>query len=231
MNEPGSEPYLRQIRSFVRREGRMTDSQQRVMAELWTQYGLDAPERLLDLAAVFGRRAPVTLEIGFGMGDYLHHRVTAEPQRDFLGVEVHRPGVGRLLNRVHAEGARNLRVAVHDAVEVLRDWLPPESLDEVVIQFPDPWHKKRHHKRRLIQPEFVRRVVSRLRPGGELWLATDWAPYAEHMLGVLNAEVMLQSLSPHGGFVPKPATRIRTKFELRGERLGHSVFDLAYRKR
>ncbi len=231
MNDTDSEPYLRQIRSFVRREGRMTDSQQRAMAELWPQYGLDTADGALDLAAVFGRRAPVTLEIGFGMGDYLHHRVVGEPQRDFLGVEVHRPGVGRLLNRVHAEGAHNLRVAVHDAVEVLRDWLAPESLDEIVIQFPDPWHKKRHHKRRLIQPEFVQLAVSRLRPQGELWLATDWAPYAEHMLSVLNAEATLQNLSPDGGYVPKPATRIRTKFELRGERLGHSVFDLAYRKR
>jgi len=231
MTESSPETYLRQIRSFVRREGRMTDGQQRAMAELWPLYGLEVPDAPIDLAAAFGRRAPVTFEIGFGMGDYLHHRVVGEPQRDFLGVEVHRPGVGRLLNRVHAEGAHNLRVAAHDAVEVLRDWLAPESLDEVVIQFPDPWHKKRHHKRRLIQPDFVRLVVSRLRPQGELWLATDWAPYAEHMLSVLNAEAALQSLSPDGGYVPKPATRIRTKFELRGERLGHSVFDLAYRKR
>ncbi|HEY0973426.1 MAG TPA: tRNA (guanosine(46)-N7)-methyltransferase TrmB [Solimonas sp.] len=231
MNEPEpTTPYLRQVRSFVRREGRMTDGQQRAMAALWPRYGVEAPTAPLDLAQLFGRAAPVTFEIGFGMGDYLHARVIAESQRDFFGVEVHRPGVGRLMNRVHAAGADNLRVASHDAVEVLRDWLPEASLDEIVVQFPDPWHKKRHHKRRLIQPAFARLAVSRLKPGGELWLATDWAPYAEHMRDVLNAEGGLQNLSPDGGYVPRPPTRIRTKFEQRGERLGHAVFDLAYRR-
>ncbi len=155
----------------------------------------------------------------------------AEPERDFIGVEVHRPGVGRLLNRVAEAGRENLRVASEDAVEVLRDWIAPESLDEIVIQFPDPWHKKRHHKRRLIQPEFARLVVSRLRRGGVLQLATDWAEYAEHMLAVLNADPDLVNEAPDGRFVPRPPARLKTKFEQRGERLGHAVFDLAYRRR
>ena len=230
MTDLVEEKYLRKVRSFVRREGRMTDGQQRALDEQWPRYGLDVPAAPLDLDQVFGRSAPVTFEIGFGMGDYLHNRVTTEPDRDFIGVEVHRPGIGRLLNRTQAAGAGNLRVAAHDAVEVLRDWLPAESLDEVVIQFPDPWHKKRHHKRRLIQPDFAQLVVSRLKPDGELWLATDWAPYAEHMLEVLNAAPGLRSLSAEGRYVLRPSTRIRTKFELRGERLGHAVFDLAYRR-
>lgn len=231
MSDSDDGVHLRRIRSFVRREGRMTDAQQRAMDELWPRYGLEPTPARLDLAQLFGRVAPVTFEIGFGMGDYLYSRVVSEPQRDFLGAEVHRPGVGRLLNRVYAEGATNLRVTMTDAVEVLKDGLPAESLDEVVIQFPDPWHKKRHNKRRLIQPAFAQLLVSRLKPGGELWLATDWAPYAEHMLEVLNAEPGLENLSPDARYVERPENRIRTKFEQRGERLGHEVFDLAYRRR
>ncbi|HEX4894920.1 MAG TPA: tRNA (guanosine(46)-N7)-methyltransferase TrmB [Solimonas sp.] len=230
MTEPDEGvPYLRQVRSFVRREGRMTEAQQRAMAQLWPRYGLERPAGPVDPAALFGRDARRIFEIGFGMGDYLLSRVTAEPQHDFFGVEVHRPGVGRLLNGAAAAGASNLRVASEDAVEVLRDWLPPASLDEVVIQFPDPWHKKRHHKRRLVQPDFARLVVSRLRPGGLLQLATDWENYAEHMLEVLNATPGLHNLAADGRYVPRPETRLRTKFERRGERLGHAVFDLAFR--
>lgn len=229
MTTEDSEPvYLRQVRSFVRREGRMTDGQQRAMAELWPRYGVEPPAAVLDLAQLFGRTAPCVFEIGFGMGDYLYSRVAAEPQLNFFGVEVHRPGVGRLLNRSSEIGATNLKVASHDAVEVLRDWLLPDSLDEIVIQFPDPWHKKRHHKRRLIQPEFVRLAVSRLKPQGRLSLATDWAPYAAHMLEVLNAEPQLRNLADDGQYVPRPENRLKTKFERRGERLGHEVFDLAY---
>lgn len=226
--------YIRRIRSFVRREGRMTDAQQRALETLWPRYGLDlkAPgwRTPLDLAAVFGRSAPVTFEIGFGMGDYLYSRVVAEPERDFIGAEVHRPGVGRLLSRVAEHDAGNLRVACDDAVEVLRDWFVPGCLDELVIQFPDPWHKKKHHKRRLIQPEFARLAVSRLRMGGRLSLATDWAEYAEHMLEVLNAEASLRNLSEDGSYVPRPESRLKTKFERRGERLGHAVFDLAFER-
>lgn len=230
--DPAGQPVVRrrEIRSFVRREGRMTESQQRALAELWPRYGVEPPTEPLDLAQLFGRTAPVVFEIGFGMGDYLLSRVVAEPAHDFFGVEVHRPGVGRLLNRAHEAGRSNLRVACHDAVEVLRDWIPPASLDEIVIQFPDPWHKKRHHKRRLIQPAFAGLAASRLKSGGLLSLATDWAEYAQHMLAVLNAEPLLHSDAADGGFVPRPAQRLKTKFEQRGERLGHGVFDLAYRR-
>ncbi|MES0874750.1 tRNA (guanosine(46)-N7)-methyltransferase TrmB [Sinimarinibacterium sp. HSW-8] len=221
----------RPVRSFVRRQGRLTVAQRRALDELWPLYGVTPTGAALDLPALFGRRAPVVFEIGFGMGDYLIGRATSEPQHDFFGVEVHRPGVGRVLHRAHAAGCRNLRVACVDAVEVLRDSLAPESLDEIVIQFPDPWHKKRHHKRRLIQPAFASLAASRLKRGGLLSLSTDWAEYAEHMRAVLNAEPALRNEAADGGFVPRPPTRLRTKFEQRGERLGHAVFDLAYRRR
>lgn len=223
-------PYRREIRSFVRREGRMTDAQKRAMDELWPQYGIAEPTAPLDLVSLFGREAPRVFEIGFGMGDYLHSRVVAEPQHDFLGVEVHRPGVGRLLHRAQAAGARNLRVASDDAVLVLRDGIADAVLDEIVIQFPDPWHKARHHKRRLIQPAFAQLVVRKLKPGGLLSLATDWENYAEHMLDVLNAEAGLRNLAGDGRYVPRPGTRLKTKFEARGERLGHAVFDLGFQR-
>jgi tRNA (guanine-N7-)-methyltransferase len=222
--------HRRQVRSFVRREGRLTVAQSRALEVLWPRYGVEPPPAALDLTQLFGRAAPVVFEIGFGMGDYLLSRITAEPECDFLGVEVHRPGVGRLLHLADAAGCGNLRVACYDAVEVLRDWLEPASLDEIVIQFPDPWHKKRHHKRRLIQPAFAALAASRLKPGGLLSLATDWAPYAEHMLSVLNAQAALRNVAADGGYVPRPPTRLRTKFEQRGERLGHAVFDLSYRR-
>jgi len=219
---------MRRIRSFVRREGRMTDGQQRSLAEQWPLYGIEPSAQRLDLAALFGRVAPVMFEIGFGNGDHLLARAAAEPGWNFIGVEVHRPGVGRVLNRAAAAGLTNLRVASHDAVELLRDSITDASLDQVVIQFPDPWHKTRHHKRRLVQPEFANLVVAKLKPGGELQLATDWAPYAEHMLEVLNAEPALRNRAPDGRYVERPATRLKTRFEARGERLGHEVFDLAF---
>ena len=231
--DPAENAPRREIRSFVRREGRMTDSQKRALDELWPRYGIDAPSRgaLPPLREVFGRAAPVVLEIGFGNGDHLLARAAAEPDKDFLGVEVHRPGVGRVMNRAQAAGLANLRVASHDAVEVLRDWLAEACLAEIVIYFPDPWPKKRHHKRRLIQPAFVKLAVSRLAPGGLLKLATDWAPYAAHMQETLDAEAALASLAGAGGFVPRPAERPLTRFEQRGQRLGHEVFDLVYKKR
>jgi tRNA (guanine-N7-)-methyltransferase len=220
------QPQPRRIRSFVRREGRMTDAQKRSLGEHWPRYGLDAPKQPLDLAVLFGRRAPVVLEIGFGNGEHLLSRAQSEPQHDFLGVEVHRPGVGRLLMHAAETGIANLRVACDDAVEVLRDWLPESCLSEMVILFPDPWPKKRHHKRRLIQPPFVKLAVSRLVPGGRLQLATDWMAYAAHMREVLDAEPTLSAETPG-----EPATnRAPTKFERRGQRLGHAVFDLAYRR-
>src|SRR6185503_14523370 len=181
-------PDRREIRSFVRREGRMTVSQKRAIEELWPKFGVEAPAGQVDLAQLFGRRAPVVLEIGFGNGDHLLARAQAEPDKDFFGVEVHRPGAGRVMNRAQGAGLANLRVACDDAVEVLRDWLAGRCLAEIVIYFPDPWPKKRHHKRRLVQPAFAALAASRLAVGGRLKLATDWAAYADHMLTTLDAE-------------------------------------------
>lgn len=224
-------PYIRRIRSFVRREGRLTPGQQRALDELWSRYGIDAPADARLPGAWFARSAPLTLEIGFGNGDYLLHRCQQQPDRNFIGIEVHRPGVGRLLDRADKAGIENLRVACHDAVEVLRDWFAGEQIDELLIQFPDPWHKKRHHKRRLVQPDFIALICQRLASGGRLRLATDWANYAEHMLEVLSAEAALQNRAADGGFVPRPDDRPITRFEARGHRLGHDVFDLEFLKR
>ncbi len=170
------------------------------------------------------------MEIGFGNGEHLASLAAAHPERDYLGIEVHRPGVGRLMLALESRGLTNVRVSSHDAVEVLQRQIAPESLDEVLILFPDPWPKKRHHKRRLIQPAFVERVASRLRPGGLLRLATDWQPYAEEMLATLRAQPTLRNLSADGTFVPRPTERAATRFEQRGERLGHRVWDLAFQR-
>ncbi|MGH8504580.1 MAG: tRNA (guanosine(46)-N7)-methyltransferase TrmB [Stenotrophobium sp.] len=237
MSESGPSPVSRlppsahrRIRSFVRREGRMTDGQKAALERLWPRYGLDAPAQPLDLAQVFGRKAPVVLEIGFGNGDHLLARAQAEPQHDFIGVEVHQPGVGRLLLNAEKAQLNNLRTASHDAVEVLERWIGDASLHEVVIYFPDPWHKKRHNKRRLVQPEFVALLARKLAPDGRLLLATDWMPYAVQMLDVLNASPDFRNMAEDGRYVPRHATRPKTRFELRGERLGHAVCDLEYRR-
>ncbi|MCI0748921.1 MAG: tRNA (guanosine(46)-N7)-methyltransferase TrmB [Nevskiales bacterium] len=223
---------LRRVRSFVRREGRMTPAQARALQELWPRFaaGGSSVAGVLNLAQVFGRAAPVVLEVGFGNGDHLLARAQAEPEKNFLGVEVHRPGLGHLLRAAAAVGITNLRVLCADAMDVLQDRLPESGLSEVVIYFPDPWPKKRHHKRRLVQAEFARLLASRLQHGGLLHLATDWADYAEHMRLVLNAEPLLQNLALDRQFVPRPAQRPVTKFERRGTRLGHAVFDLSYEK-
>jgi tRNA (guanine-N7-)-methyltransferase len=218
-----AEPRRREVRSFVRREGRMTVAQKRALEELWPQFGFERGD-------AFAREAPLVMEIGFGNGEHLLARAQAEPEKNFLGVEVHRPGAGRVMNRAHAAGLRNLRVACDDAVEVLRDWLPERSLAEAVVYFPDPWPKKRHHKRRLVQPAFAALVASRLAPGGLLKLATDWAEYAAHMRATLDAEPALGNLAGATGFVPRPAERPLTRFESRGMKLGHEVFDLVYRR-
>lgn len=220
-------PVRREIKSFVRREGRITPSQKEALDTLWPRYGLDAPAigTVLDLTELFGRSSAVVFEIGFGAGEALLHRAAAAPERDFIGVEVHRPGVGRVLNRAEKLGLSNLRVACHDAVVVLRDWLGPQSLDELILEFPDPWHKARHHKRRIVQPKFCELVASRLKPQGLFRLATDWVPYAEHMQEVLNAAPDFA-----GGAIERPDSRPITRFEARGERLGHVVTDLAYRR-
>lgn len=218
----------RPIRSFVLRTGRITPAQQRALDELAPRYELTFSAAPLDLDAVFGRRAPRTLEIGFGNGENLAALAAAHPERDFLGAEVHRPGVGHLFLLAQQHGLANLRAICHDAVEMLTAQIPQDSLDEILVLFPDPWHKKRHHKRRLIQPAFVDLAVSRLRPGGVLRLATDWENYAQQMLEVLAANSALRNLSSSAGYMPRDEQRVLTRFEKRGQRLGHGVWDLAF---
>jgi tRNA (guanine-N7-)-methyltransferase len=227
---PSDAPPRRAIRSFVVRAGRMTVAQERAWTELWPRFGLESADAPLDLAAVFGRDATRTLEIGFGNGESLVSLAAEHPERDFLGIEVHRPGVGHLLLRIEELGLRNLRVICRDAVEVLERCIAEASLDEVLLYFPDPWPKKRHHKRRIVQPGFVALVASRLRPGGVLRMATDWQPYAEHMLAIAGACATLRNDSAEGDYVPRPASRPVTRFERRGQRLGHGVWDLAFRR-
>ncbi|HEY5559883.1 MAG TPA: tRNA (guanosine(46)-N7)-methyltransferase TrmB [Steroidobacteraceae bacterium] len=219
------------IRSFVLRAGRITRAQRRALDELLPRWGIPFSPAPLDLDRVFGRAAPRVLEIGFGDGGTLLELATRSPGTDFLGVEVHPPGIGHCLLGIEARGLSNVRVIAHDAVEVLRAQLVPSSLDAVLLYFPDPWPKSRHHKRRIVQPAFAALVASRLKPGGVFRLATDWEPYAEWMLEVLAAEPGLANAAADGRFVEAPPDRGITRFENRGRRLGHCVFDLEYRRR
>lgn len=231
MSDTGnSDPQRRGIRSYVLRAGRMTQAQARALEELWPRYGIEAQGGPLDLPTLFGRRAPVTMEIGFGNGENLAALAAAHPEADFIGVEVHPPGVGHLLQLAAANGLSNLRVFRHDAMQVLRERIAPGSLESIVVLFPDPWHKKRHHKRRLVNAEFAELAASRLVPGGTLQLATDWVPYAEWMREILNASPDLRNRATDGQYVPRLPGRIRTRFEARGERLGHEVRDLCYER-
>ncbi len=218
----------RPVRSFVTRAGRMGSGQVRALAELGPRFVLPYQPAPLDLAATFGRTAPVILEIGFGMGGATAQVAAAMPEHDFLGVEVHEPGVGALLKLIGSQNLGNLRLLQHDAVEVLQHMLPAASLAGVHIWFPDPWHKNRHHKRRLIQAEFVELLRTRLSPGGYLHCATDWQPYAEHMLAVLGAAPGYSNTAE--GYAPRPAWRPDTKFEARGLKLGHGVWDLVFKR-
>jgi tRNA (guanine-N7-)-methyltransferase len=221
--------HPRPIRSYVLRAGRTTEGQARALADLGPRFVLPYDAAALDYAAVFGRKAPVVLEIGFGMGDATAKIAQALPDTDFIGCEVHEPGVGALLKHIGEMGLSNVRVIRHDAVEVLLQMIPPASLAGVHIFFPDPWHKKRHHKRRLIQAPLVAHLTSRLAPGGYLHCATDWEPYAQQILEVLSAEPGL--VNSADGYAEKPAYRPLTKFENRGLRLGHGVWDLVFRKK
>jgi tRNA (guanine-N7-)-methyltransferase len=223
--------HPRSIRSFVTRTGRITEAQERALEVLWPKYGVEFDSVPLKLDDLFGRQAPRSVEIGFGNGDNLARIAAAHPERDYLGIEVHRPGVGRLLLALEERQLTNVRLICHDAVEVLARQIPPQSLDEVIILFPDPWPKKRHHKRRLVQGAFVELVAERLAPGGLVRMATDWQPYAEEMLATLQANPRLQNLAADGTYIPRPADRIVTRFEKRGERLGHDVWDLAFRRK
>jgi tRNA (guanine-N7-)-methyltransferase len=218
----------RPIRSFVLRQGRVSNAQQRAHETLLPVYGIVYAPQLLDLDAVFGRRAPKILEIGFGMGETTALIAAAHPENDYLGIEVHTPGVGSLLKTIGEQGLTNLRIVQHDAVEVLANMIAPASFDGTHIFFPDPWPKKRHHKRRLIQPPLVSLLASRLKPGAYLHAATDWQEYAEQILDVFAHESQLKNTAD--GFAPRPDYRPQTKFETRGLKLGHGVWDIIFRR-
>lgn len=219
----------RRVRSFVRREGRLTPGQERALESLMGPFGVPQGDTPLDLDGLFGRPAPRHLEIGFGNGEQLLALAEGHPETDFLGIEVHRPGLGRLLLGVEQKALTNVRVSGQDAVELLANRLPDHCLDAVYVLFPDPWPKKRHHKRRLVSAAFAALVARKLRPGGDLFLATDWEDYAHWMLDVLDSAAGLENQAGHGRFAARPPFRIETKFERRGRRLGHGVWDLHYK--
>ena len=221
----------RPIRSFVRREGRLTKGQQRALTELWIKFGIDNDSTSIDLKKVFGRNEPKVLEIGFGNGASLVQMAAAHAGYDYLGIEVHRPGVGALLLMVEEQDLTNVRVISDDAVEVLKHRIENGSLDRVQLFFPDPWHKKRHHKRRIVQPDFVSLIAQKLKRGGLFHLATDWEDYALHMAEVMNNSAEFTNTASDGDFVKRPEYRPLTKFEQRGKRLGHGVWDLIYQKK
>ena len=218
------------IKRFVLREGRLTTGQEKALRELWPLWGIEYTGELIDLAAVFGRVAPLTVEIGFGMGKSLVEMAVAAPEHNFLGIEVHTPGVGAALAYAKEMGVTNLRVMHHDAVEVFQNMLPLNCIDAMQLFFPDPWHKAKHHKRRIVKPEFLDMVIPHLTATGYIHMATDWQNYAEEMLEILQADQRLKNLSPDGTYVPRPEFRPLTKFENRGNNLGHGVWDLMFAK-
>jgi len=234
MSESGDDDLARiekrGIRSFVLRGGRMTAGQKKAWDKLWPRYGLSVADGMIDPRQVFGREAPLNLEIGFGMGHSLAAMAAAAPEQDFIGVEVHKPGCGALLAEIDRLGLENLRIYRADANDVIDLCLPEAILDRIMLFFPDPWPKKKHHKRRIVQSPFAQRLRHKLRVGGLFHLATDWEAYAEHMLEVMNAQEGFVNTASDGGTVPKPADRPDTKFEKRGEKLGHGVWDLVYRR-
>jgi tRNA (guanine-N7-)-methyltransferase len=222
------EEHAHSIRSYVRRQGRFTSAQREAMLRLWPARGLEADGEQLDLAQLFPHCDRIVLEIGFGMGYTLAELASRDPRTGFIGIEVHQPGVGKLLALADELGLQNLRVFCHDAVQVLEQRIADDSLDSVLLFFPDPWHKKKHHKRRIVQTAFVERVRRKLKPGGVFHLATDWEDYARHMLEVLEAAPGWRNLAGAGQFSPRPESRPQTRFEQRGLRLGHEVRDLQF---
>lgn len=221
---------LRTVRSFVRRQGRLTLGQQRALDNLWPLYGIEYQDQLIDLNTLFGRDADTILEIGFGNGDSLFQMAEKNPQNNYIGIEVHRPGIGHLLQLIEQSSVKNIRIVCHDAVDVLKQQIPDHSLARLQLFFPDPWHKKKHHKRRIVQHDFVNLAAQKLVHGGMFHLATDWEDYAKHMLQVLSASHVFTNLSPQNDFVERPKERPVTKFEQRGHRLGHGVWDLLFKR-
>lgn len=225
--------YIRKVRSFVKREGRLTKGQARALETYWDVMGLEHGQGLIDAQAVFGNDNPVVLEIGFGMGKSLVEMAKNAPELNFIGIEVHRPGVGACILTAKEEveeSIDNLRVYEHDAIEILADCIPDASLTTVQLFFPDPWHKKKHHKRRIVQPEFIETIRSKLKVGGVFHMATDWENYAECMLEDMTGAPGFKNLSENNDYVPRPDSRPLTKFENRGQRLGHGVWDLQFEK-
>lgn len=232
MADQGKPEFRCAVRSFVLREGRLTPGQQRAFTRCWPQYGVEfSPDQTVELPTLFGNANPVTLEIGFGNGESLAEQATRFRDQNFLGVDVHSPGIGHLLLLIEEQNLRNLRIVRHDAVELLESGLAPDSLHRIQLFFPDPWPKKKHRKRRIVQPSFLQLVDRVLVANGIFHVATDWESYAEHMLSVLEADSRFENLAGRGQYAPRPAARPETKFERRGQRLGHSVWDLVYRKR
>lgn len=230
MTEEDSKPAHRPIRSFVLRQGRMTQSQERALTQHWQDYGLSISEGPLQAQTCFGRTAPMVLEIGFGNGSALLEMMEKEPDKDFVGIEVHSPGVGSLINGAQQKGLRNLKVYREDGIEVLKQVIPDESLSRVQLFFPDPWHKKKHHKRRIVQLSLAAQLRGKLKLGGVFHMATDWQNYAEHMREVMDAAPGFTNLAGAEGYMPRPERRPLTKFEKRGHRLGHGVWDLMYER-
>lgn len=221
----------RRIKSFVLRQGRLSAGQKKAIENNWPKFGLEIEDKLLNFVELFGRDAPTIVEIGFGMGKSLAEMAEANPQQNYIGIEVHKPGVGALLKLIEEKGLQNIRVFNDDAIEVLDKCIPLNSLAGVYLFFPDPWHKKRHHKRRIVQPAFAEKMAAHLKPGGQFHMATDWENYAEHMMEVMSASASYSNISGEGEYTPRPDYRPLTKFEARGHRLGHGVWDLIFAKK
>lgn len=222
--------YISKVKSFVKREGRLTKGQAKALNDYWPTMGIEVSDTTLNFSELFGNDHPVVLEIGFGMGRSLVEMAQAQPHLNFLGIEVHRPGVGACLAYAGELQLSNLKVIEHDAVEVLKNNIPTASLERLQLFFPDPWHKKRHHKRRIVQADFAALVATKLKPAGQSHMATDWEPYAHHMLEVMQKSEAFKNTSQTNDFVPRPDYRPITKFETRGQRLGHGVWDLIFEK-
>jgi len=223
--------FMREVKSFVRRAGRITPSQEKGLAESWPLYGLSIDDGLLDIKNMFKQQGEIVLEIGFGMGDSLVETAKAHPEKCYIGVDVHRAGVGALLAKMKKADVENIRIYCDDAIDVLEKCIADNSLDAVLIFFPDPWPKKKHHKRRLVQPEFLQLLSKKIKSKGILHLATDWGNYAEHMMEVLEASDDFENQQGKNKFAPRPEERFKTKFEKRGEKLGHDVWDLVFCKK